>query len=99
MEEFTVQKTEYVCELFEGLDENFVNNFINYGRKFSLPATVASIRLHYFIDEEFDTKKELLIKKFVFTLTKLRKYWDQFCLEEKIAFVKDTGISNIFIFY
>ena len=99
MEEFTVKKTEYVCDLIEGLDKNFVDNCIIYGRKFSLPATLASIRLHYFIDEEFDTKKELFIKKFVFTLTKLRKYWDQFCLEEKISFVKDTGISNVFILY
>ena len=72
-----VNYVEELCDLLENLDNDVVENFVIFGKKISVPATVAAARVYFYIenkDMEYGNRK-MLYDSFYYLITNPKCKW------------------------
>lgn len=95
-----VNYVEELCDLLENLDNEIVENFVIFGKKISVPATVAAARVYFYIENKDMVygHRKMLYDSFHFLVTDPKCKWQQMTPLEKIAIFLKTEISTLFIF-
>lgn len=96
-----VEYVERFCDLVEGLDNEFVNEFRFFDQQVSIPATVAALRVFYYIENKYVLRSErkLWYEILYFVLTDEKSKWDSLTAKEKINLCMAVGISKLFVMY
>jgi len=99
-----VQKVENLCDAFERLPDEVHSNLGNYNHYthkthyISVAATVANIRLYYYIKHLHEYKHGF--DELNFLLTDPKSSWEKLNTKEKVALVKKNVniITNVLVF-
>ena len=92
--EDTVSYVEELCDLVEDLDPNL---FHREWRKVSIPASVAAIRVLYYV-ERIENTADLTYKRLHYLLTNESQKWNNFTFEEKQALLERIGIPSVMVY-
>jgi len=99
-----VESCEKLCEAFEEIDDEVLGKLREY-KKVSKAATVANIRLHYYITKRYykvcDLRVYLGFDQLNFLLTNEKSNWNSLNKEEKCALLRHRYniIENVMVFY
>ena len=99
-----VQKVENLCDAFENLPHEVHSNLTNYSHcsntthVLSVAATIANIRLYYYIKRFHENKHGF--EELNFLLTNPQSSWEKLNSEEKVALIKKNTyiITHVLVF-
>jgi len=89
-----VSYVEELCDLVEDLDPNL---FHSDWRKVSIPASVAAIRVLYYV-ERIENSSDLTYRRLYYLLTKESEKWNNCTLQEKQALLDRLGIPSVMVY-
>ena len=89
--ESKVEWVERLCDEVEGLDPRL---FDAEWRKVSIPASVAAIRVCYYVGGD----SKLIYEKLYYMLVNERTKWDALTLPEQTALLARLGIPSVMVF-
>lgn len=92
--ESKVEWVERLCDEVEGLDPSF---FDTEWRKVSIPASVAAIRVCYYVGES-SYSINLTYEKLYYMLVKDRDRWDALNTDEQKALLNRMGVHSVMVF-
>lgn len=92
--ESKVEWVERLCDEVEELDPNL---FHTDWRKVSIPASVAAIRVCYYVGHESKTS-EVTYEKLYYMLVNERSKWDNLTKPEQSALLVRLGIPSVMVF-
>lgn len=96
-----VNYVEELCDLLENLDNDVVENFVIFGKKISVPATVAAARVYFYIENkhmEYGHRK-MLYDSFYYIVTNPKCKWREMTTVEKIAVLLKIDIITLFVLH
>ena len=95
-----VNYVEELCDLLENLDIGVVENFVIFGKKISVPASVAAARVYFYIENKDMVygHRKMLYDSFHYLVTDPKCKWEQMTPVEKIAILLKTEITTLFVF-
>jgi len=89
--ESKVEWVERLCDEVEGLDPKL---FDTEWRKVSIPASVAAIRVCYYVGGD----SKLIYEKLYYILVNERARWDALTQPEQTALLTRLGIPSVMVF-
>ena len=92
--ESKIEWVERLCGEVEGFDPSF---FDTEWRKVSIPASVAAIRVCYYVGEDSHAVN-LSYEKLYYMLVKDRERWDALNKGEQKALLQRMGINSVMVF-
>lgn len=92
--ESKIEWVEKLCDEVTTLDPSLFNTKWHH---VSIPASVAAIRVSYYIGEEHKLRK-LLYEKLYYLLVDDRHRWDSLSNDEQAALLSRLGISQSMVF-
>ena len=88
-----VQWVERLCDLVEGIDPEALNF---YGKPVSIAASVAAIRVHYYIGGSENTTE--IYNRLEYLLTDKKVQWDDFNIIEQRALLRHVDCHSAFVY-
>jgi hypothetical protein len=89
--ESTVEWTERLCDEVEALDPRL---FHSDWRKVSIPASVAAIRVCYYVGGD----SKLIYEKLYYVLVTNRSRWDSLSQPEQSALLERLGVPSVMVY-
>lgn len=98
MTEEKVQKVENLCDLLEEHLES-LKEYSYYGKRLSLPASIAALRVHYYIGSQDDPEYNEIYNKFEYLFTKELEIWGNLSHLEKISLLDKIRAPRVLVYY
>jgi hypothetical protein len=98
MTEEKVQKVENICDLMEKYLEP-LKDYYYYTKKLSLPASIAAVRLYYYIGSQDDPENNEIYNKIEYVFSNEIAIWEKLSHPEKIALLDKIRAPRVFVYY
>ena len=90
--ESVIEWTERLCDEVEGLDPQL---FHSDWRKVSIPASVAAIRVCYYVGGD---SSKVIYEKLYYMLVTDRSRWDRLSQPEQSALLERMGVPSVMVY-
>lgn len=98
MTEEKVQKVENICDLIEKYLEP-LKDYSYYTNKLSLSASIAAVRVYYYIGSQDDPEYNEIYDKFEYIFTHELEIWEKLSHPEKIALLDKIRAPRVLVYY